>query len=293
MPLTDMLLGIVVVAVWGINFVFVKIGVSDMPPLLLSALRFVVAALPLVFFIKKPAVAWSKLIAYGILMGVIQFALIFTALAWGFPAGLASVVLQVQPFFTIALSVLILHERLRPVSILGALIAFSGIAIIAVERLQPTSLVLLAMVMGAALSWAGSNLVSKTAGDIDKFAFLVWSCLIPPIPLFAGALIVEGPATIAHALVHPGWGGIAAVFYTGWASTLVAYGIWNILLHRHPASVVAPFSLLVPVFGVGSTVLVLGERFTLPEIAGSLIVIFGLVINMLGTRARRNISLPS
>lgn len=293
MPVRDLMLAFLIVAIWGINFVFVKWGVADLPPLLLSSLRFVVAAFPLVFFIKRPSVSIGYLLAYGMLMGVIQFSLIFSAIKMGFPAGLSSVVLQVQPFFTIALSVIFLGERLRFISLVGALIAFSGIVVIAFDQLTPTSILLLLMMMGAALSWAGSNVVSKLAGDTDKFAFLVWSCLVPPIPLFLGSLLLDGPQVVGAALLHPGIGGVSAVFYMAWGSTLVAYGLWVTLLGRHPASVVAPFSLLVPVFGVGSTALILGERLTWIEIAGSVIVLAGLAINTFGGRPRRNLTPPT
>lgn len=293
MSVRDMLLALLIVAVWGVNFVFVSWGVADLPPLLLSSLRFMVAAVPLVFFIKRPPVAWGYLVGYGMLMGVIQFSLIFSAIKMGFPAGLSSVVLQVQPFFTIALSVVFLGERLRPMSLVGALIAFAGIVVIAYDSFSPTSLLLLAMMMGAALSWAGSNIVAKLAGDIDKFAFLVWSCIVPPIPLLLGSLLLDGPATVGAALLHPGWGGVAGVLYTAFASTLLAYGLWVTLLGRYPASVVAPFSLLVPVFGVGSTALLLGERLSGLEVAGSVVVLLGLALNTFAGRPRRNLTPPT
>lgn len=293
MPARDLLLALLIVVIWGVNFVIVVWGLADLPPLLLSSLRFVFAALPLVFFLKRPAISWRYMIGYGVLMGVLQFSLIFTAIKMGFPAGLSSVVLQVQPFFTMALSVLLLGEKLRAFSVVGAAIAFGGIVVIAFDQLTPTSLLLLAMMMGAALSWAGSNIVSKLAGDVDKFAFLVWSCVVPPVPLFVGSVLLDGPDVVWSALTHPGWGGTVAVLYMAWGSTLVAYGLWVTLLGRHPASVVAPFSLLVPVFGVGSTALLLGERLTGLEIAGSAVVLLGLGINTFAGRPRRNLTPPT
>lgn len=293
MPVRDLLLALLIVAIWGVNFVVVVWGLADLPPLLLSSLRFLFAALPLVLFVKRPPTLWRYMIGYGLLMGVFQFSLIFTAIKMGFPAGLSSVVLQVQPFFTMALSVVFLGEKLRLFSVVGAVIAFGGIVVIAFGQLSPTSLLLLMMMMGAALSWAGSNIVSKLAGDIDKFAFLVWSCLVPPVPLFLGSLLVDGPDAVWTGLTNPGWGGSFAVLYMAWGSTLVAYGLWVTLLGRHPASLVAPFSLLVPVFGVGSTALVLGERLSGLEVAGSLVVLIGLGINTFAGRPRRNLTPPA
>lgn len=283
----DLALTLLVVIVWGVNFVFAKMGVDHFPPVLMAALRFSVALVPAIFLVKKPDVPWRLLVAYGMTMGVIQFTLIFSAMALGFPGGLTSVVLQVQAFFTIALSVVLLGERLRPISILAAIVSFGGIALIAAGRFEATALLPLLLLVGATISWSFSNIISKRAGDVDKFAFLVWSCLIPPIPLFAISWVFEGPERIFAALANPGWQGITSILYMGFASTLLAYGIWNVLLQRHPASTIAPFSLLVPVVGIAATALFLGERFTVLEAVGAFIVIAGLAINTFGARYRR------
>lgn len=282
----DIALALLVVVIWGINFVAIKWGVEEVPPLLLTALRYLAAALPAVFFVKPPKVKLSLLVGYGFAVGVFQFGLLFSAIRLGMPAGLSSLVMQVQAFFTIALAMLFLGERPKLPQLLGALIAFAGIAVIALERLDGAALIPLFMTIGAAFFWGVSNIAAKKAGQIDMFAFVVWGSLVPPLPLLALSLVVEGPQAVL-ALGDISLRAVGAIAFLGYCSTLVGYGLWSYLLARYPASLVAPFSLLVPIVGIASAVTILAEPLSGLEVAGSALVFAGLLLNVFGPRVRK------
>lgn len=284
MPPRDLALAFAIVVVWGVNFMAIKWGVTEVAPLLLSALRYVVAALPAVFFVRRPDVALSILISYGLFVGVGQFGLLFSAIHLGMPAGLASLVLQLQTFFTIGLAVLLLGERPRGTQLIGALIALVGIGVIAVESFAGAALVPLLMTVFAAASWAVANIIVKRAGKVDMLAFVVWSSLVPPIPLFVLSLLIEGPGVIPLSLSQLTWLGVASLLFLGWVSTDFGYGAWSKLLQRHPASTVAPFTLLVPLIGLSTGAMVLGEGLSGLDMIGSALVFTGLMLNVFGPR---------
>lgn len=284
MPIGHLLLALMVVAIWGFNFVVIKLGVADVPPLFLTALRFLFAALPAVFFVERPAIPWRLFFAFGLIFGVVKFGLLFVGIKAGMPAGLSSIVLQMQAFFTIGFAFLALGERPKPIQYLGAAIAVAGIAVIGAARWQGADLVPFLMVIGAAACWGVTNILTKKAGRIDMLGFIVWTSLVPVLPLLALSLAIEGPTAIAAALSRPSWSAIGAVAYLAWPTTVFGYGIWSRLLSHHPAATVAPLTLLVPVFGMGSAWAVLGEPFGPLEAIGAGAVFIGLVVNVLGPR---------
>lgn len=284
MPLRDICLALLVVTVWGINFVFIRWGVEAVPPLFMTGLRYLAAALPAVFFVRRPNVRLAILVGYGLAIGVAQFGLLFMAISLGMPAGLASLVMQVQAFFTFALAILFLGERLNGSQLLGAVVAFAGIAVIALERLELPMLLPLLMCVLAALFWGVANIITKKAGPVDMFGFVVWSSLVPPIPLFALSMLIEGPQAVAHALTHISTLGLLSIGFNAYGATLIGFGLWSVLLGRHPAATIAPFSLLVPVAGMVSAALLLGEIVTGLEVAGSALVFAGLLVNVFGPR---------
>lgn len=280
----DLLLALLVVLVWGLNFVFIKWGVEEVPPLMLTGLRYLCAALPMVFFIRRPQVRTGTLIVYGLAIGFAQFGLLFSAIKLGMPAGLASLIIQIQAFFTIALAMLFLGEKLGRMQAIGALVAIAGIGVIATERFEITALVPLLMVVLAAFFWGVANIASKKAGQIDMLSFVVWGSLVPILPLFGLSLLVEGPPAIGAALSAISPRTIGVVLFNGYIATIVGFGIWSYLLKRYPAGLIAPFSLLVPVFGIGFAWLLLGEIITLTEVLGSILVFAGLLLNVFGQR---------
>ncbi len=280
----DTLLALSIVVVWGVNFMAIKWGVAEVPPLLLTSLRYVVAAVPAILFVKRPQVGLGILIAYGLAIGVGQFGLLFSAIHLGMPAGLASLVLQLQSFFTIGLAVAFLGERPKGAQLIGALVALIGIGLIAVEKLEGTGFWPLVMTIFAALGWAVSNIITKKAGKIDMLGFVVWSALVPIVPLFLLSLVIEGPGAVPYAISHVTWLGIGSLLFVGWISTDFGYGAWSFLLARYPASIVAPFTLLVPVVGLSAGLLILGEPMSGLDWGGSALVFIGLLVNVFGPR---------
>jgi len=282
---------LLVTALWGFNFVVIAVGVREVPPLLLACLRFVLAAVPAIFFVRKPDVPWKLLVWYGLFLGVGQFGFLFTAMKWGAPAGLSSVILQAQAFFTALLAVRFLGEKFRWNHGVGLVIAGAGLVLMgwtktpAGEFSVPwTSLVLL--ILGA-LMWASANIVAKKMGKIDTLGLMVWSSLIPPIPLFLLSWTLEGGEAITGALSHLSllsWGSVA---YLAFLSTLLGYGLWNWLIGKKGPSAVAPFSLLVPVFGVTSSWLVLGEALTPAHLAAAGLILAGLAVHVFGGRWKK------
>ncbi|MDK9695806.1 MAG: EamA family transporter [Siculibacillus sp.] len=284
MPIGSLLLALMVVAIWGFNFVVISVGLADVPPLFLTALRFVFAAFPAVFFLRRPPVTWRLFLGFGLIFGVVKFGLLFVGMKAGMPAGLSSIVLQMQAFFTIAFAWAALGERPLPIQILGGAVAIAGIAVIGATRWQGAGLLPFALVIAAAASWGVSNILTKKAGRIDMLAFIVWISLVPILPLLALSLAFEGWEAIAATLAHPSWTAVGAVAYLAGPTTLFGYGVWSFLLSRHPAATVAPLTLLVPIFGMGSAALVLGEPFGGIEMIGAGLVFVGLVVNVLGPR---------
>lgn len=284
MSLRDTLLALLVVLVWGVNFIAIKLGVGEVPPLMLTALRFTFTALPAIFFFARPAVSWGALAAFGTLLGTVKFGLVFSAMKFGMPAGLTSLVMQLQVFFTFGLAFLLLRERPTALQYLGAGIAFGGIAVFAIERAQGTVFGPFLMIIAAAFAWGCANIVVKKAGKVDMLAFLVWSSLFSPLPLALLSFWLEGAPAIIASLSPPSLVAIASLAYIVGPSTLFAFAMWNALLQKYPTSTVAPFALLVPVFGILSGVLILGEPFSGIALIGSAIVFLGLIVNVYGDR---------
>lgn len=290
MSLRDTLLALLVMMVWGANFVAIKVGVESVPPLLLTGLRFLFTALPAVFFLRRPAAPWLLIVLFGLLLGVVKFGLVFSAVKLGMPAGLTSLLMQLQVFFTLGLAFVFFGESPSRMQALGAAIAFGGIGIFALERVQGAlPLVPFLMVIGASFAWGLANITIKKAGKVDTLAFLVWSSLFSPLPLIALSLVVDGPAAMLAALSPPRLDAVLALAFIVGPSTLFAFAMWNGLLTRYPTSTAAPFALLVPVFGILSGSLLLGEPFTPLAMLGSGVVFAGLLVNVFGDRLMQRI----
>ena len=280
MPLRHILLALLVVAIWGFNFVIIKLSVEALPPILAAGLRFVAAALPAVFFIRPPKAPWWLVVAFGLSFGFALYGFLNLSIAWGMSAGLSSLVLQTQAFFTMAIAFVLLGERPSRYQVIGAVIAFVGIGVIAIERLAATALLPLGMTLLAALSWGLANVLTRKAGRVNALAFTVWGCLAAPLPLIGLSLLSEGPQVVLGALAGFGWQEAGLIAFLAYPATLLGGGIWSWLLGRHPASTVAPFTLLVPITGLLSGYLVLGETITPVEIGGAVLVIAGLVVTV-------------
>jgi O-acetylserine/cysteine efflux transporter len=288
----DLALVIGIVALLGFSFVPIKVGLKEIPPLAFVALRFFFAAVPLVFFVKPPRMPVPYVIAYGFAIGVCQFGLLFLGMTLGMPAGLSSLVIQLQVFFTIGLGMLFLGDRVRRDNAVGAAIATLGIVLLAVHRIETganTTFVGFMLVIASALAWGAGNVIAKRAAGAhadDMFALVVWSSLVPPLPLALLAYVFEGGGAPALAIVHASalaWG---CVFFLAYGATLFGFASWAGLLHRYPTALISPFALLIPVAGLLSGALLLGETLAPLQVVGAALVLAGLVVNLYGVRVR-------
>lgn len=291
----DWVRALLVITIWGLNFVVMKWGVATLTPLFLCALRFMAASLPFLLFVRPPRnLRWGVVAAYGLVQGVGQFGLLLSAMKVGMPAGMASVVLQTQAFITMLMAAALLGEKPQRWQWLGLCIAIGGLVFIGMAHGDsPADMPLLGfvLVVGAAAMWAGSNLLTRMAaqqGHYDPVSFIVWSSLFPIVPLLLLAWWLEGGDTVLRQVQAIGWRELGVVAYLALLSTLVGYGLWTRLLQRYAASTVAPLSLLVPVVGLLSAMLLLGERPSLWQWLGTAGVLAGMCINQFGGRwARR------
>ncbi|WP_310630078.1 EamA family transporter [Paraburkholderia sp.] len=292
----DLLLALVVVLAWGVNFVVIKVGLHGVPPLLLGALRFMLAAFPAILFVKRPKLPLRWLLAYGATISFGQFAFLFTAMYVGMPAGLASVVLQAQAFFTLVFAAVFLGERFRAQNVIGLLIAAGGLALIGLQSTaaagvgaQTMTAAGFILTLCAACMWALGNIVTKKVGKVDLVGLVVWASLIPPLPFLVLSYFMEGPQRIETALAGIGMTSIGAIVYLAFIATILGYSLWSRLLSKYPASQVAPFSLLVPIVGLAAAALLLGERLTGAQIGGAALVMAGLAVNVFGGWVRQRL----
>ncbi len=277
----QLLLALAIVAVWGSNFVVIKLALGHLPPLLFATLRFMLAAVPMVFVLRRPAVPWRNLAAYGVLIGVGQFGMLYIALNGLIAPGLASLVVQSQAFFTIGLAMWLSGERLQPPQALALALSVAGIGVIAAHTGKATTIAGLLLVLVAALGWAGGNIVQRATPAVNMLSYVVWSSLFAVPPLLLLSLVVEGPARIGAALAGASLATWGAVAWQAVGNTMFGYAAWGWLLGRYPAATIAPLALLVPVFGMGSAAWWLAEPLPLWKLGAAALVISGLALNLL------------
>jgi O-acetylserine/cysteine efflux transporter len=285
LPIQHILLALAVVFVWGTNFVVIRWGLDGMPPFLFATLRFAFSALPWLLFIPKPKAPWHKMAAFGMLLGVGQFGLLFLAMRSSISPGLASLVVQLQVFFTIGMSLLLMGEKVRGYQIAGLLLAVAGLGVIGTNLNATVTALGLALVLMAGFFWACANLVVKSIGRVNMLHFVVWSSVFAVPPLFALSWLLEGPPSVmwqtlqqANALT---W---ASVIWQAMGNTLFGFGVWNWLLSQHPAAQVTPMALLVPVFGMSASALALGEPMQPWKLGAGALVMAGLAVIVLWPR---------
>ncbi len=270
-------LAVLAMAIWGFNFVAISVGLKELPPFLFTSIRFALTGLPFILFIRKPAISWMKIMLIGFTMLTLQFVCMFKGIDMGVGAGVASTVVQCQVFFTLLMGAYILGERPARKEISGLLVAVVGIVLIALT-MNGATVVGLLFVIGAAFFWAVGNVLLKSVGDVDMLGLLVYASLFPPIPIFMLSYYVEGPDQISTALESVTYPTLLALAYIVLASTLLAYTIWCFLIKTYEAKQVAPFGLLIPIFGIFSGWLFLGEEFGPQRLLGAVFVFSGLVV---------------
>ncbi|WP_297122830.1 O-acetylserine/cysteine exporter [uncultured Enterobacter sp.] len=289
----DGLLAMLVVVVWGLNFVVIKVGLHNMPPLMLAGLRFMLVAFPALFFVARPKIPFTLLLGYGLTISFGQFAFLFCAIKFGMPAGLASLVLQAQAFFTIILGAFVFGERLQGKQLAGIALAIFGVLVLIEASLNGQHVALLGfmLTLAAGLSWACGNIFNKLIMQHDArpavMSLVVWSALIPIVPFLAASLIFDGPDVMISSLVNIDLTTILSLIYLAFVATLVGYGIWGSLLGRYETWRVAPLSLLVPVIGMASAAVLLDEKLSGLQLVGAALIMAGLYINVFGLRVRR------
>ena len=278
----DIFLALLAVSIWGFNFVVIKIGLQHLPPILFTALRFIFAAFPMALFIKRPDVPLRLLTGYAMFQFALQFTLLFSRIKLGFPPGLASLVIQLQVFFTMGLAVLMLGERPRAIQVIGALIAFGGMCLVATHLDAKPTVIGFLLVVSAGACWASANIVTKKIGQVNPLALVVWGSLLAAPPLIVASYLIEGVAAWSQALSQWNWVSVGAVLFQSYPNTILGFGIWAMLVRRYPAATVAPFPLLVPVVGMASAALVLSEPLQWWKITAGLVVLAGLALNQFG-----------
>lgn len=289
MPLRHSLLAVLVMAIWGTNFLAIDAGVADVPPALFVAIRFVVVLLPAIFLVPRPAAPLKDVLVVGLFLSLGQFGLMYTAIWLGMPPGLASLVLQAQVVFTVLFASVTLRERPTTPQLVGVAIGAVGLLVVGVGRSAATPGLAFLLTIAAAASWATGNVIVRRLGSPDQAAgapqgplaglsMTVWSALVVPVPMFGLALALDGPSDVGYALTHLSTPAILSTLYTAWLASLVGYGIWNTLLARHRAGAVAPFTMLVPVFGMTGAWLALGEVPNVAEAVGGALLLLGVAI---------------
>lgn len=285
-----LLLALVIVFFWGVNFAIIKLGLRQISPLGLGVIRFVLAAVPWIFFIRRPPIPLSSLALYSLLIFALQFGFLFTGMKVGVSAGLASLVMQLQVFFTIGFAVLFLAERPTRWQLLGALFAFGGIAVVAANLGGDVTLAGLSLLILGAMAWGGGNIVSRVIsmrhGAINVLGLVCWGSLFAAPPLLAVALILDSQG-LAASFTELDWTSLGAIAYLVYISTLFCFGAWSLLLSLYPVATVAPFTLLVPVFGFLGSAVLLGEAIQPWKLLASALIIAGLLLNVFGQRLFR------
>jgi O-acetylserine/cysteine efflux transporter len=271
-------LAVAVMAIWGVNFVAIETGLDHFPPLMFNALRFTLAAFPALFFVGRPQVPWRWIVAIGLILGVVKFTLLFAGMAAGMPAGLSSLVLQSQPIFTVLFATLLLRERPRRTQVIGLLVALAGIGVVATGMTAGLGAFLL--IIGAAAAWGLSNVVTRKAAPPDTLRFMVWVSAVASGPLILLSLLFDGPSADLAALRAIDAEAVLSVVYVALLSTLVGFAAWGFLLRRYGAATVAPFSMLVPFFGLASAALLLGEQITAIDVLGGALVVGGILLGL-------------
>ena len=289
----DVLAALGVVLIWGTNFIAMKFALHDMTPFQLGAGRYLFAVLPLVLFYRPPKLHWKFVLAYGLLQGVGQFGCLFLGLKVGMSAALGSVLMQTQVFFTALFGFVLLREKASKALLCGLGLAALGIACFSLNYLAPggkagnTTPLGFVLVLGSAAMWAASNIVVRRAqqasSDFDVMPFMVWCSLVPIVPFILLSLAFDDPATRWRWVAAP-WTTWASLAYLGWFATIAAYAMWTGLLKRHALNRVAPFSLAVPVVGISSGMIVLGDVITPWQWAGTALVVASLATVMFGPR---------
>lgn len=283
MDIRSVLGSLLVVMIWGLNFSVIKFGLEDLPPIMFSGLRFLIVAIPAVFFIPFPKTSVWNVVGVGLFLGVLKFSFLFVAMKSDASAGISSLLLQAQVVFTVLLSVVLFKETLNRAQVLGIALASAGFCLFFVTANGNVTLTGVTLILCAALFWSVANLMMKRIKNVNLLHFMVWVSLIPPLPLFVISYLTEtqDPLAVLIAASPQAWW---SVLYVGYISTLVAFAVWGWLLNHYPSASVTPFALLIPVVGMVSSSVLLDETMSPLEVSGAVLILCGLSVSVLGGR---------
>ncbi|AJI83017.1 permease of the drug/metabolite transporter (DMT) superfamily [Yersinia enterocolitica] len=284
MKLTDFLIALLITVIWGVNFSIIKLGLITADPLILAGIRFTLCALPAVFFIKKPDTSWRYIIGYGLLFGIGLWGIVNLGIKAGVSAGIASLVLQFGAFFTLVLGAFLFHENLSKYQYIGIIVALLGLTSIIFISDGSVTFIGLALVLCGAVVWGLVSIIIKKSDTKQVFSFLVWSSLFSPVPLFILSYLFNGPSGFTELAIHFNTTTLFSILFQVYPNTLFAYWVWNSLLTKYPVSVVAPLSLLVPIFGMLGSVMIFNERIPSGKVIAMIFIISGLIIGLYGKR---------
>lgn len=287
MSARDAALATLVAVIWGANFLAIDRGLAAVPPLLFVAVRFVLVGFPAVLLVPRPDIPWRGVVLIGLTMSLGQFGLVYLAMHLGMPAGLTPLVLQSQVLFTVLFAGVALRERPGPWQWAGVGLGAAGLVVVGIGRSADAPVLPLVLVVGAAMSWAAGNVLARRARSASGVSLVVWSGLVVPLPMLALSLVFEGPGAVAALVTSPEPVALACALFTAYVSSLLGYGIWNGLLRRHPATAVVPFAMLVPVVGITSAWLVLGEVPSPLEAVGGVLLLAGVAPAAVRRRPRQ------
>ncbi len=284
MSVKDILLAIFVTFIWGVNFSIIKIGIDSIDPFILAELRFSLSALPLIFFVKRPDVEFKYLISYGLLFGIGLWGFAFLGIYFGMSAGLSSLVVQMGTFTTVIFALIFLDEKFTKDKKIGLFVALLGLITIFFVTDGSMSILGLVLTLMAAVSMGLINIIVKLAKTKDIFSFLVWACVFSPIPLFLLAFLTGGSGVYENFFSNLDGNAIFSVLFLVYPTTLFGYWAWNKLIHKYDVSSIAPFGLLVPIFGLLGSFFILDEKIGFIKIIAGALIVLGLGINTFGNR---------
>ena len=273
-------LALLVTFVWGINFPITKLGLDSTDPFVLTGVRFALAAIPLVFFIRRPSVHFGYVAAYGLIFGIGMWGAINYGIAVGVAPGIASLIIQLSAFFTMFWGALLFRERLRPAQWIGAAVVLIGLTGIFVAQQGAHQIFGIALIVLSAVAWSIGNVIIKKSGVKEIFSFMVWASLFPPIPMLAATWLIEGGRPFVTTWHNIDSLALFSLAFQVYLATHFSYWGWNSLMKLYPVSTVAPLSLMIPVFGIATSILLIGERVHPAEMVSIMVIITGLAIGI-------------
>jgi O-acetylserine/cysteine efflux transporter len=276
----DTFLVVLTTLIWGFNFVVIKWGIQDVSAPMMTALRFALVAIPLVFFVRRPKMPLAIIATYGLLFGCGIWGLVNFAISLGTPAGQASLLLQSSAFMTVIAGILLFSEEMSGRKVVGILLALVGFILIAKGAFETNTVWGVGLVILAGLSWTICNVIIRAYKPADILSFIVWSSLFVPIPIFLYLSLFTSELT--HGLNISGWRGITSILFQAGITTVLGYGIWTNMISKYGLAMVSPYSLLVPVSGLIFAWILFGETAEPIELIGSALVLIGLAV-MSGT----------